>query len=138
MRLDVDRVMEFTGLSEEELANVLFPGNKTAVLSLRSYRSGDRELKFNEVERLERVMHTPVEMFAMDEGDIPAWKSAYSKAGLAFRKGHFRALYNPNTGLCSLWDDRDEHDRIDEFFVPPMTSIGQFVNLLNQSVEDIS
>lgn len=88
--LNLKLILQNTGLSEKQLADVLFPNHTHPKLALRYLVQGRRELKESEIEKLTAILSCPLDFVLNDD----SWKAIMQGSEIIFKKKEYEAFYD--------------------------------------------
>jgi len=98
--IDVEQVIEKSGLSTKEVAKQLFPGNKYPKLALNRVISGEAFLDSNQISKLATLVGVSVSTLYTS-----GWKFESKKDLVVFSNESFRAELNTKTWITKIFDN---------------------------------
>ncbi len=126
--IDLKKIIEENGLSESELANQLFPGNKFSKKALTRVIKGQSELSATQISKLAFLLGTDINSLF----DSNSWKTKSDKDLITFEKDGYRAELNTRTWTTKVY----ENDSLfhEEILQKSSIKLSEYLHFLNNLI----
>lgn len=125
MKIDINKVIDRTGLDIKEVARELFPGSGYPDSALKRVIDGRQKLYIDQAAKLANMAGISVDEMLNSKG----WRIEGGLTGLQLTRNGYRALFNHHNGELRIFD-RDT-TKYETLYVVDIVTVSEFLNKID-------